>query len=91
MATARLSQFRWSRRDGSTDWPDGVDGRIVCLDNAYYEIDDFTLRHFECAGDFQNCRASRGKDLIAIRDSKDNNGLRTLMFANGEQLSLISR
>ncbi len=91
VATSRLSQFRWSRRDGSTDWPDGVDGRFVCLDNAFYEIEDFTLRHYECAGDFQNCRQSRGKDLIAIRDSKDNNGLRTLIFANGEQLSLISR
>ena len=91
VATLRLSQFRWSRRDGTTDWPDGVDGRIVCLDNAYYEIDDFTLRHFECTGNFQNCRSSRGRDLIAVRDSTDSNGLRTLVFANGDQLALISR
>ncbi len=91
VATMRLSQFRWSKRDGTTDWPDGVDGRVVCLDNAYYEIENFTLRHFQCTGNFQNCRSSRGKDLIAIRDSTDNNGLRTLIFANGEQLALISR
>ena len=91
VARLRLSQFRWSRRDGTTNWPDGVDGRIVCLDNAYYTIDGFTLRHHECSSNFQHCRSSRGRDLIAIRDSTDSNGLRTLIFANGDQLALISR
>ncbi len=89
--TRRLSQFRWLRSDGSSIWPDGVDGTVVCMDNAFYNIENFVLRHHQCSGDFQNCQASRGKDLIALRESIDSNGLRTLTFANGDQLSLISK
>ncbi len=89
--TLRVSQFRWSKQNGDTSWPDGVDGRFVCLQNSYYEIDNSTLRHHQCSTNFTNCRANRRNDLIAIRESSDNNGYRTLFFANGDQLSLISR
>lgn len=91
VSTLRLSQFQWRKNDGSSLWPDGVNGETVCMDNAYYAIDGFVLRHYQCSGDFQNCRQSRGKDLIALREGKNANGLRTLTFANGDQLSLISR
>ena len=91
VSTMRLSQFRWVKRDGTTSWPDGVGGTVVCMDNAYYQIEGSVLRHHQCAGDFQNCRRSRGKDLISLEQSTNANGLSTLKFANGDQLSLISR
>lgn len=87
----RISQFRWTKAAGTTSWPDGVDGRYVCLKNAYYEIKGSTLHHYQCLAEFKNCRANRRKDLIAVRDANDNKGYRTLIFANGDQLSLISR
>jgi len=36
--TKRLSQFRW-KSDGLSSWPDGVNGRYICVNNAYYEIE----------------------------------------------------
>ena len=38
-----------------------------------------------------NCRANSRQDLIALQDGKDQSGYRTLVFANGDKLSLISR
>lgn len=90
-STLRVSQFRWTKQNGSSSWPDGVAGRYVCLDDAYYEIQGATLRHHQCSANYQNCSPNRRNDLIAISDSKDGSGNVTLVFANGDQLSLISR
>lgn len=85
------SQFQWRRSDGTIQRLDGVANKTVCMDNAFYVIDGMVLRHHQCSGNFQSCRQSRGKDLIALREGNNAYGLRTLAFANGDQLSLISR
>ncbi len=87
----RVSQFRWTKQNGASNWPEGVADRYVCLDNAYYEIQGSTLRHHQCTANYQNCRANRRSDLIAVSDTKDGRGNMTLIFANGDRLSLISR
>ncbi len=89
--TRRISQFRWTRKNGATTWPDGIDGSIVCQSNSYYVIEGVTLRHHRCDDSFMNCRANPRNDLIALQDGNDRNGYRTLVFANGDTLSLISR
>ncbi len=90
-ATRRTSQFRWQKQDGTSTWPDGIDGRIVCLADSYYVIEGITLRHHQCTQGFKNCRANKRKDLIATRNSQDNNGYNSWAFANGDRLSLVSR
>lgn len=87
----RVSQFRWTKQSGTSSWPDGVAGRYVCLNDSYYEIQGSTLRHHQCSANYQDCRANRRNDLIAVSDTKDGNGNMTLIFANGDRLSLISR
>lgn len=90
-STQRVSQFRWTEKNGQSNWPDGVAGKFVCLNNAYYEIRGSTLRHHQCDASFRNCRENRRQDLIAVGDTTDENGYPTLIFANGDKLSLISR
>ena len=87
----RTSQFRWTQKSGQLSWPDGVAGRFVCLRDSYFQIQGATLRHHQCDASFRNCRENRRKDLIAVRNTIDENGHQTLVFANGDKLSLISR
>lgn len=90
-AVRRKSQFRWLKQDGSSTWPDGIDGRIVCLADSYYVIKGITLRHHQCEQGFTNCRANSRKDLIATRNTQSSNGYNTLIFANGDQLSILNK
>ena len=85
--TQRVSQFRWVS-DGLSSWPDGVDGRIICLNNNYYEIGPSNLRHYTCQSNFSNCTANANRDLRVTSVSEDGN---TRSLSNGDEITLISR
>jgi len=86
-STKRLSQFRW-KSDGLSSWPDGIDGRIICQNDSYYEIAANRLRYFSCSSNYSSCRANARKD-INVQSVSANGMVWTL--TNGDELTLISR
>ncbi len=83
----RMSQFRW-KSDGLNSWPDGIDGRFICQNDSYYEIEPTRLRHYTCQSNYTGCRANPRKDIAVSQASND--GL-SWTLNNGDQLMLISR
>ena len=85
--TRRLSQFRW-KSNGLSSWPDGVDGRFICLSNAFYEISQNKLSHYTCQANYSSCRSNPAKDLNISQISSDGK-VRTL--SNGDEITLVSQ
>ena len=86
-AKQRLSQFRW-KSNGLSSWPDGVDGKLICLNDSYYEVEPTKMRNYRCQRNFNNCVANPGKDFI-IASVSDDGTVWTL--SNGDQITLISK
>ena len=83
----RLSQFRW-KSQGLSSWPDGIDGRIICLNNSYYEVTPSNLRNYTCQSNYTSCAANPSKNL-AVRQTSQDGTIWTL--GNGDEVTLISR
>ena len=83
----RLSQFRW-KSQGLSSWPDGIDGRIICLNDSYYEVTASVLRNYSCQRNYSNCIANPGKN-VGISTTSEDGTIWTL--SNGDEVTLISR
>ena len=83
----RLSQFRW-KSQGLSSWPDGIDGRFICLNNSYYEITASGFRNYSCQANYTNCVANPSKNLAISQVSQDGT---VWTLNNGDELTLISK
>ena len=83
----RLSKFRW-KSDGLSSWPEGVDGRFVCLNDHYYEVGQQKLHYYECRRNFSRCRADSRKDIDIVRPGSDG---ASWFLSNGDQLFLVTQ
>ncbi len=83
----RLSQFRW-KSQGLSSWPDGIDGKIICLNDSYYEVTRNSLLNFSCQRNYSNCTANPAKNLT-VQQTSDDGTVWTL--TNGDQITLITR
>lgn len=83
----RLSQFRW-KSNGLSSWPDGVDGRFICLNDSFYEVSQTRLRNYNCERNYTNCIANPGKDFRVSQVSED--GM-VWILDNGDQITLITK
>jgi len=83
----RLSQFRW-KSNGLSSWPDGVDGKLICLNNSYYEVEQTRIRNYSCQTNYSNCVANPGKDFNITAVSED--GM-VWTLNNGDQITLITK
>lgn len=83
----RLSQFRW-KSQGLSSWPDGIDGRIICLNNSYYEVTSSGMRNYACQSNYSNCTANPSKNLTIRQISQDGT---TWTLDNGDELTLLSK
>lgn len=83
----RLSQFRW-RSNGLSSWPDGVDGKFICLNNQFYEISQTRLRNYSCQSNYTNCRANPREDIAVTEVGEDG---AVWILGNGDQITLISQ
>ena len=83
----RLSQFRW-KSNGLSSWPDGVDGKLICLNDSYYEVQQTKVRNYKCQRNYSNCVANPAKDFNITAVSED--GL-AWTLNNGDQITLITK
>ena len=83
----RLSEFQW-KSNGLSSWPSGVDGRLVCLNDHYYEISQQKLHYYVCRRNFSQCHANPQKDIDIVRSGSD--GV-SWFLSNGDQLTLVTR
>ena len=83
----RLSQFRW-KSQGLSSWPDGIDGRIICLNDSYYEVTESVLRNYSCQKNYTNCIANSAKNVSVKTRSEDGT---SWTLSNGDEVTLISR
>ena len=86
-AKKRLSQFRW-KSQGLSSWPDGIDGRFICLNDSYYEVTASSLRNYSCQRNYSNCRANPAKNVTVSQVSQDGT---VWTLNNGDQVTLISK
>ena len=82
----RLSQFRW-KSNGLSSWPDGVDGKLICLNDSYYELEQTKVRSYRCQRNYSNCVANPGEDFNITSVSED--GM-VWTLSNGDQITLIT-
>ena len=83
----RQSQFRW-KSNGLSSWPDGVDGKLICLNDSYYELEQTKVRSYRCQRNYSNCVANPGEDFNITSVSED--GM-VWTLSNGDQITLITK